>query len=121
MIVFQVATDFWDSILRILNLDFWNFLATVIKKLLYCFFLCVFVNAQILLKEVDPENLFRSGESTESKKASEKPRKMRGFGGDGKREEVTGLALSADGMKIYWSLAVKSLLFQRHMCHVDIM
>eukprot|EP00434_Breviolum_minutum_P012785 symbB.v1.2.011267.t1/scaffold753.1/size277516/3 len=27
--------------------------------------------------------------------------KMRGFGGDGKREEVTGLALSADGMKIY--------------------
>lgn len=56
-----------------------------------------------------------------AKKASEKPRKMRGFGGDGKREEVTGLALSADGMKIYWSLAVNSLLFQRHMCHVDIM
>ena len=69
VIVFQVATDFWDSIL---NLYFWNFLATVIKKLLYCFFWCVFVNAQILLKEVDPENLFRSGESTESKKSFRK-------------------------------------------------
>ena len=31
------------------------------------------------------------------------PRRMRGFGGDSKREEVTGLALSGDGRKIYWS------------------
>ena len=37
VIVFQVATDFWDSIL---NLYFWNILATVIKKLLFFFFVC---------------------------------------------------------------------------------
>ena len=37
VIVFLVATLFWDSILK---LYFWNFLATVIKKLL---FFCVFL------------------------------------------------------------------------------
>lgn len=88
----------------------------------YCtVFLCVVVNAQILLKEVDPENwILEVAKALASQKSFRKPRKMRGFG-DSKREEVTGLALSADGMKIYWSLAVNSLLFQRHMCHVDIM
>ena len=47
-------------------------------------------------------------------------RKMRGFGGDRKREDVTGLAVSADGMKIYWSLAVNSR-FLRCMSPVHIM
>ena len=118
VIVFQVATDFWDSIL---NLYFWNILATVIKKLLF-FFLCVVVNAQILLKEVDPENLFRSCDfARKAKKIPKNPGRCVALVVTAREKRWRASLCQQMAWRSTGPLLWILFFFQRHMCHVDIM